>query len=567
MSSNEATIAPSAMTSVDWATLPWRKLEQSVYRLQKRIYRASVNGERWKVHKLQKLVQKSEAARLIAVRKVTQENQGKKTAGVDGIKSVDPAHRLELATQIHPRHQQKARPVRRVWIPKPGKPEKRPLGIPTLYDRAKQALAKMALEPEWEARFEPNSYGFRPGRGCHDAIEAIFNEIKQKAKYVLDADIQGCFDHIDQTALLEKLRTYPAMRRLVKGWLGAGVMEGGDFSPSHEGTPQGGVVSPLLANIALDGMERELQRAYTISEGKPALIRYADDFVVLHPTLKGVEKARKVVEAWLATIGLNLNPKKTKITHTLALHEGNVGFDFLGFHVRQYSVGKYRSGKNTYGKLLGFKTLIRPSKEAVKQHTQEVREIVRQHQGAPQEALIGKLNPVIQGWANYHRTGTAKAAFSRCDHHLYSKLRAWTNRRHPNKTPGWITGKYWGVDQGAGWKFMTRQGHVLKTHAATPIVRHIKVRGAASPYDGNLVYWAHRLKAHPLVKSKTGTLLQRQQGKCTYCGLTFRDGDLMQTDHIIPETLGGVSSMKNLQLLHLHCHHQKTARDGSHRRG
>jgi RNA-directed DNA polymerase len=550
------------MASVDWATLPWRKLEQSVYRLQKRIYRASVSGESWKVHKLQKLLQKSEAARLIAVRKVTQDNQGKNTAGIDGIKSVEPAQRLELATQIHPRHHKRAKPVRRIWIPKPGKAEKRPLGIPTMDDRASQSLAKLALESEWEACFEANSYGFRPGRGCHDAIEAIFMDIKQKDKYVLDADIQGCFDHIDQTALLEKLKTYPAMRQAIKGWLKAGVLEGCDFSPSYEGTPQGGVISPLLANIALHGMEEAVQRAFTNREGKPSLIRYADDFVVLHPTLTGVEKARSIVEKWLGGIGLELSPKKTKITHTFIPHGASVGFDFLGFQVRQYQVGKYQSGKNGHGKPLGFKTLIKPSKEAIKQHNQEVHEIVRKHQGAPQEALIRNLNPVITGWANYHRTGVAKAAFTRCDYQLYGKLRAWANRRHPNKTPSWVAGRYWGMNEGDNWTFMTRQGQVLKKHAAIPIVRHVKVRGAASPYDGNLIYWAQRLKEHPMLKSRTGALLKLQHGKCSYCGLTFQDGDLIETDHIIPQTLGGDESMKNLQLMHRHCHDQKTAKDG-----
>ena len=281
MSSSKETKAPTEMSSEDWSVLPWRKLERHCYRLQKRIYRASEHGNQRAVHRLQQLLMHSRSARLLAVRKVTQDNRGKNTAGIDGRKSVTPPERLALAEGIHPRHQKKrkAKPVRRVWIPKPGKAEKRPLGIPTMCDRAGQALAKLALEPEWEARFEPNSYGFRPGRGCHDAIGAIFREIKQKGKYVLDADIKGCFDHIDHAALLEKLMTYPAMRRSIRAWLKAGIVEGCDFSPSNEGTPQGGVISPLLANMALHGMEEALQQAYTVKEGKPALIRYADDFV------------------------------------------------------------------------------------------------------------------------------------------------------------------------------------------------------------------------------------------------------------------------------------------------
>src|SRR3989449_8655023 len=210
-----------------WNKLPWRKLEKHCFRIQKRIYRASQRGNTRAVQKLQKLLMKSEAARLLAVRRVTQDNQGKKTAGMDGVKSVKPKERLVMASHIHPKHwkHQKPSPVRRVWIPKPGKAEQRPLGIPVMFDRVVQALTKQALEPQWEALFESDSYGFRPGRGAHDAVAAIFSNINQKSKYVLDADIKGCFDNICHQALLEKLRTYPVIRRLVKGWLRAGVME------------------------------------------------------------------------------------------------------------------------------------------------------------------------------------------------------------------------------------------------------------------------------------------------------------------------------------------------------
>jgi RNA-directed DNA polymerase len=330
------------MTSVGWAILPWHKLEQHVERWQKRMYRASAHGESWKVHKWQKVLQKSEAARLLAVRRVTQDNQGKNTAGMDGVKSVEPAKRLERVAQLHPGHHQRTKPVRRIWIPKPGKLEKRPLGIPTMENRARQALAKMALEPEWEARFEPNSYGFRPGRGCHDAIEAIYGETRHKGKDVLDADIQGCFDHINHAALLGKRKTYPAMRRLIKSGRKAGGVEGWSFSPSEEGTPQGGGISPLLANIALDGIERDIQKPYTAKEGKPALVRYADDFVVLHPTLEGVEKARKRVEEWLAPIGLTLNPTKTSITPPSSLKVEGWGSTSWGSTCANMQEGKAR---------------------------------------------------------------------------------------------------------------------------------------------------------------------------------------------------------------------------------
>ncbi len=228
----------------DWALIPWRKLEMKVYRLQKRIYRASERGNVKAVHRLQRLLMKSEAARCLAVRRVTQDNQGKNTAGVDGIKSVSPQRRPILVKALRNHQALKAQPARRVWIPKPGKSEKRPLGILTMLDRAHQALVKAALAPEWEAKFEPNSYGFRPGRGCHDAIEAIFTSVGYKEKYVLDADIQGCFDNIAHEPLLDKLNTYPAMRRAIKGWLNAGVRVGFTEEPTDKGTPQGGVITP-----------------------------------------------------------------------------------------------------------------------------------------------------------------------------------------------------------------------------------------------------------------------------------------------------------------------------------
>ena len=233
----------------EWNTLPWRAIERSVFKLQKRIYQASQNNDSVLVHQLQRLLISSWSAKCLAVRRVTQDNQGKKTAGIDGMKSVSPQQRMSLVQIL--RVDLKTRPVRRVWIPKPNAPaEKRGLGIPTLFNRAAQMLLKLALEPEWEAKFEPNSYGFRPGRSCHDAIDAIYISINQKPKYVLDADIEKCFDRISHTALLAKLQTFPFLRRVIKGWLKAGVIENGAWFPTEEGTPQGGVCSPLLANIA-----------------------------------------------------------------------------------------------------------------------------------------------------------------------------------------------------------------------------------------------------------------------------------------------------------------------------
>jgi RNA-directed DNA polymerase len=256
-----------------WQDLPWRTIKRAVFKLQKRIYQAAKNGDIKTVHKLQRLLLKSWSARCLAVRRVTQDNQGKNTAGVDGVKSLRSEQRLQMAQTL--KLTSKAQPTRRVWIPKPGKAEKRPLGIPTLRSRAEQALAKLALEPEWEAQFEPNSYGFRPGRSCHDAIDAIFKAICHKPKYVLDADIAQCFDRINHEALLDKLQTSPTLRRAIRAWLKAGVMEKDELFPTTAGTPQGGVISPLLANIALHGLEMAITQEYPQAK----VIRYADDLV------------------------------------------------------------------------------------------------------------------------------------------------------------------------------------------------------------------------------------------------------------------------------------------------
>src|SRR5216110_2789289 len=554
-----------------WNKLPWRKLEQHVYHIQKRIYRASQRGNTRAVQKLQKLLMKSEAARLIAVRRVTQDNQGKKTAGVDGVKSVPPKQRRVLAQEIHPKHwkQNKPKPVRRVWIPKPGKDEKRPLGIPTMFERSRQALGKIALEPEWEAKFEPNSYGFRLGRSCHDAIEAIYGTIKQKPKFVYDADIKGCFDNIDQQALLEKLHTYSAMRQALKGWLKAGVLEGEVFTPTEMGTPQGGVISPLLANIALHGMEEAIKEGYNKSRAveKSKLIRYADDFVVIHSNKEAVEQAAKKIEHWLHDMGLYLNPKKTRLTHTLLSVDGPVGFHFLGFYVRQYRAGKTHTGKvaNQWGeKVLGFQTHIKPGKEEVKRHTREIKQRLKKLWHRSQADVISTLSPVIRGWADYYKTVVSSEIFNSCDMILYYQLASWAKRKHPTRGKRWIRKRYWQTIGNNHWVFATKTPDGMKkirTHGMTPIQRFVKVKGAASPYDGNLLYWYKRLKSHPLMNSEKAKLLSRQKGMCPECGLYFREGDLLDTDHLIPTALGGKNDITNKWVYHKHCHVKKTAED------
>lgn len=547
-------------SSEAWRMLPWRKFEQHVYRIQKRIYQARQHGKTRTVQKLQKLLMKSEAARLLAVRRVTQDNQGKKTAGVDGVKSVKPEQRRVMANQIHPKHwkHQKAKPVRRVWIPKPAKAEKRPLGIPTMQDRAKQALGKMALEPEWEAVFEPNSYGFRPARSCQDAIGEIFNNIRYKPKFVLDADIKGCFDNINQEVLLEKLHTYSAMRQTIKGWLKAGMMEGVDFTPTELGTPQGGVISPLLANIALHGMEEAISEGYKKGEERPLMVRYADDFVIFHSNLEELQKAEGRVTERLNDMGLFLNSQKTRVTHTFTPHEGNVGFDFLGFHVRQLKVGKTHTGRSSHKEPLGFKTIIKPSKEAIKRHVASLRERIRKFGTAPQGSLIKELNPMIRGWTYYYRSVVSAEVFRKCDSTFRGQLIRWGNRRHPNKGSRWKSRKYWRSIEGET-VFATPEGPKMRWHRWTKIQRHAKVKGAASPYDGNLLYWSKRLMHHPMMTTEKAKLLQKQTGKCMKCGLLFRDEDVMEVDHIDRDRTN--HQLSNKRLLHRHCHDEIHAND------
>ncbi len=557
-------------TTVEWQAIPWRKLERKVYKLQKRIYKASSRGDVNAVRRLQKTLMKSWSARCLAVRRVTQDNKGKKTAGVDGIKSLTPKQRLALVANL--KLDSKVAPTRRVWIPKPGKDEKRPLGIPTMNDRTLQALVKLALEPEWEAKFEPNSYGFRPGRSCHDAIEAIFKAINAKAKYVLDADIAKCFDCIDYEALLNKLNTFPTIRRQVRAWLKAGVMDDEQMFPTSEGTPQGGVISPLLANIALHGMENRIKQAFPekvvkgVYFSSPNFIRYADDFVILHKDEPVVQRCREIISEWLKGMGLELKPSKTRLTHTLNKYEDNApGFNFLGFNIRQYRVSKHHSGKDTKGELLGFKPIITPSKEKQKAHYERVCSIINAHKSASQTALIANLNPTIRGWANYYSSACSKETYTQLDSLLYRKLLAWAKRRHPNKSGEWIAKKYWQTIGDDNWVFATKQEgktpkRLLK-YAATPIVRHNKVKGDASPYDGNLIYWSTRMGNHPEATTRVATLLKKQKGKCTHCGMYFKDGDVLEVDHKIPKSKGGKDEYKNLQMLHRHCHDQKTAND------
>ncbi|BFD47878.1 MAG: group II intron reverse transcriptase/maturase [Wolbachia endosymbiont of Sergentomyia squamirostris] len=549
----------------EWNEISWRKLEKSSFKLQKRIYQASKCNDIKKMHNLQRLLLKSTSARMLAVRRVTQDNRGKKTAGIDGKANLDQKERMQLANSMDLRG--RAKPSRRVWIPKPGKPlERRPLGIPTISYRAKQALVKMALEPEWEAKFEPNTYGFRPGRSCHDAMKAIFNALSQKTAYCLDADISGCFDNIKHYALLEKLNTTPTLRKTIKGWLRAGVIENRIFQPTKSGTIQGGTISPLLACIALHGMEQYIKEALkselflyrrrkygTASQQRAqqalSIIFYADDFVVIHESEEILIKAKVLIEEWLKIIGLELKPSKTRISHTL---EGDKpGFDFLGFSIRHYLT---RNNKK------GYKLLIKPSRESIKQHNFIIKHKIRKLRGATQEIVIKVLNPIIRGWSQYYSCVVSNETFNLIDSVMFRKLWKWALYKHPNKGKCWIKRKYFKKYGNDNWRFMTSNEVNLIRHGDHVIKRHIKVKGTKSPYDGDWVYWGNRLNRILDKSPRVIKLLKLQQGKCDQCQLWFKSDDILEIHHKDQNRKNNM--IKNLLLLHGHCHdilHRKCA--------
>jgi len=440
--------------------LPWNALEQQVVRIQKQISQACQHGDKRAVHTLQQRLLESEAARLLAVRRAAEENQGKDTAGVDGVKSLTAQERLVMAATIHPKNwnNQPPMPMRRVWVPKPGTLERRPLAILPMIDRCKQALAKLALEPEWEARFEPHSYGFRPGRGTHDAIAAIVVAIERHPAFVFDADIEGAFDHVNHAVLLEKLQTFPALRQAIHSWLTAGVMDGNTYFSSNMGIAQGGVLSPLLLNVALHGMEAVVTDGSTNGHTReqPLLVRYADDFVLLHADLKELQQAVRRVKHWLATIGLQLHADKTRLTHTLTPYQGQIGFDFLGFNIRQES---------------RVKTIIAPSQDASKRHLTTIEQRLQQLQTAPQTRVITELNPLIMGWATYYTGVVPAATMSHYDDLVEQRLLNWASKRHPGKARDWLLTRYWQRTGNHRRAFATPDGVQLRAYQQTSILK------------------------------------------------------------------------------------------------
>lgn len=510
---------------LDWDAIGWDTHEDNVRRLRQRIFKATREGDLKRVRNLQKLMLRSHSNTLVSVRQVTQRNAGRKTAGIDGQVALTAWDRAALARRLH-RHGplRGARPVKRVHIPKAGG-KQRPLGIPVIADRAQQARVKHALEPEWEARFEPRSYGFRPGRGCHDAIEVIFKTLcgdRSKRRWILDADLAGAFDSIDHEQLLSQLGSFPA-RGMVREWLQAGVIEKGRFTPTEEGTPQGGVISPLLLNVALHGMEQAAGVRYRNSarsdaetvSGSPVLVRYADDYVAMCDSRQQAEQVKARLAAWLEPRGLRFNEDKTNIVHV------EDGFSFLGFSIRRY-VDRQGSGK----------LLIKPSNESVMRLRERLAAEVRSLRGANAAAVVFHLNPVIRGWSAYYRSVVSSKVFTRLDHYVWQLTYRWARHTHPNKSRSWAAARYFGAFNKARqdrWVFGDRESGVYLTKFAwTKIVRRVPVHGQASPDDPALArYWAERRrKQPPPLDQHTLKLLRAQDGRCRLCG-----EDLLHAEH------------------------------------
>jgi RNA-directed DNA polymerase len=498
----------------DWNAIPWRHHEDNVRRLRHRIFKATRAQDSKTVRNLQRMMLRSWSNTLVSVRQVTQRNAGRDTAGVDGRVALTPHTRMRLAEELH-RHAQpwKPRPVKRVYIPK-ANGKLRGLGIPVIADRAQQARVRNALEPEWEARFEPRSYGFRPGRSCHDAIAAIFTTLRGREArrlWILDADLAGAFDHIDHDQLLTNIGLFPA-RDMIRRWLTAGVIENGRFGPTGEGTPQGGVISPLLMNVALHGMETAAGIRYRrcgdntveTERGSPVLVRYADDYVALCHSQEQAEHIEQRLSTWLAQRGLAHNTDKTTIT------PATIGFDFLGCAIRRYPCGKL---------------LIKPSKTAVTRIRTRLANEMRSLRGAAPGVIIGRLNPIITGWAAYYRGVVSSQTFDALDDHLWRLTYRWALRRHPNKRRKWIKARYFGrfhPSRQDNWVFADRSsGAYLRRFSWTRIVRHQMVTGTASPDDPALTqYWATRRRRQPPLPLDRSTLrlLKAQDGRCPSCG-------------------------------------------------
>ena len=536
-----------------WNDIDWFETIDAVKGLRQQIFRASKSGDKRKLKSLQRLMLKSKANAAVSVRQATLINKGRGTPGTDDRIALTGELRTELMQEILSIDDWTPQPARRVYIPK-ANGKTRPLGIPAIADRCKQAMVKNALEPQWEALFEPCSYGFRPGRSCHDAIGRIFRVALPHGnkKWVVDADIKGAFDNINHEHLLNQLQSFPELG-LIERWLKAGVMLEGIFQETETGTPQGGIISPLLLNVALHGMEEAIgvyyrkSGQYTQLKSSVALIRYADDFVIFATTEEEAESSKGRINDWLKDRGLELSEEKTSIRH---LREG---FDFLGFNIREYQKPK---------PIL----LIKPSKEAVARFQDKLRYEWDSLRGLNADTVMKRLNPILRGWGNYYKHVVSSQLFSKLDNFNYWRSRRWMNKTHPNKNDNWKKDRYFQVqiNEGLEKRFGNAEtGQYLFRLTDLKIDRHILIRHGASPDEPELRnYWKKRRKrtTEILPSAKHKALARLQEGLCAVCMGSLYDDEKLEIHHCIPKGQSGRDKLVNLRLVHRICHEQVSSK-------
>lgn len=533
-------LSDSKTLEFQWKSINWNEAETYVNRLQGRIAKATQDKKWNTVKRLQYLLTHSYYAKALAVRKITT-NKGKSTSGVDKELWSTPASKMRGVLSLTDKNY-KAKPLRRVFIEKKGKKAKRPLGIPCMYDRAMQALYALALDPVSEVTADTKSFGFRKGRSCQDACEYIFAALSRKvsAEWVLEGDIKGSFDHISHEWLIENI---PMDKSVLKQFLKAGFVFENELFPTDDGTPQGGVISPILANMALDGMQEMLVNHFDLSakgeisafvhnKSKVNLVRYADDFIVTAATKEIAEEAKGLIREFLKTRGLELSEEKTTITHI------NDGFDMLGWTFRKFK-----------GKLI-----VKPSKKSIKNFVASLSEtILKRGKAWKQEVLIEKLNQQIRGWTNYHQSVCASEAFAHIDYILYELLWRWAKRRHPHKGRWWVSLNYWHRRGNRNWVFSTEDKELLRVDHIS-IVRHTKVRIDANPYF-DTQYFLDRKFEHGMkrLSGRFKLIWKNQNGCCYHCGMPMEISDDREIFFKVPKSTGGKDEVPNMAYVHKHC--------------
>jgi RNA-directed DNA polymerase len=550
MSATATSTGAAPANAPGWHAINWRQLWRNVRRLQARIVKATQAGRWNKVHALVYLLTHSFAGRAVAILRVI-DNQGACTPGVDGVVWDTPEAKTAAFHALR-RRGYRPQPLRRVYIPK-SNGKWRPLGIPTMLDRAQQALYLLGLDPIVETTSDPNSYGFRRERRCADALEQVFQVLGKpdSARWVLEGDICSCYDRISHRWLAKHIFMDKV---ILQRWLKAGYLEKGAFVATTEGTPQGGIISPALANATLNGLERLLHERFRATKRQHArnkvhLVRYADDFLITGTSERLLRaEVRPLVANFLKERGLELSHEKTRITRV------EDGFDFLGQHVRRF----------------GTKVLLQPSAKNVRALLDKVDKFLRGEGGKLRVGpLIEQLNLILRGWALYHRHASSTRTFARVDHLMFGKLWRWARRRHSRKSAHWVKAKYFtqrGHDHWVFWgKVVDGQGRLRPVYlyktAQTGIRRHVPIRGLANPYDPTWeLYFEERLSAkmaNDLQGRRAAQILWKKQGgKCPVCGQGLTGEDRWHMHHVEWRVYGGSDALDNRILLHANCHRQ-----------